>query len=225
MARLICCFIIAVSFLAVYGKTKIGVDMNYQLSNTATKTSSIAVTQTRTTNTLSAVPYIGISPSDLLEISPFIGWILSQTSTKVEDSLSSSNSGSTTTQNSFQLGGRLFFHVIQKDIFDISVGPEVGYRINLEPTSSSNNSSGSSSSSGSNYEKYLSQDIWLGCPFNIDLHLNNFLSARVSSSIVGFSYHLQSIQTTSASATSDVNTITVNLKSIFQPTLGFYVSF
>jgi hypothetical protein len=220
MVRLALSLIIAFSMTAI-AKYSVGVDLNFQSGSNKNNTSSTS-TQTNGSNSFSAVPYIGIYYGESWELCPFLGWVFSQSSISRDYSnASSSNSSSSTTRNSFEIGGRLFYRVLQKDIFDLSIGPELGYQIDLEPKYSN----GSSDTASSNYSKYYSGTFWLGCPLNIDLHFNTLFSVRLSATIGAVNYYSSSIQTKGSSMANDQSGFSFNFKTIFQPTMGFYLTF
>jgi|GEM_PF-1936540 hypothetical protein len=218
MYRLIGCFVLACS-IAAFGKISVGLDMSYNLSsNSTTNSGATGLTQTNSSNSLSFVPYVGIYTGELLEIVPFLGWGLSETSTTTENTGYPSVTTSTS-QNSIQLGCRLLFHVIRGDVFGVSLGPEAGYQLSFKPSSSG------SSPTSSSYSKYYSGDFWIGCPFCIDLHFNTTFSARLSTSLIRFDDYSTSTQITGSSTTTDNTRLTFNVKSIFYPSFGFYFTF
>jgi hypothetical protein len=106
-------------------------------------------------------------------------------------------SSSSHSQKTLQFGCRLLFHVLKLEMFDISLGPELGYQTDFTPD-------------GSN--------IWLSGPFNIDVHFTENFAARLSTHLVTLNYF-------SNSSPSDHTTFTFNMQSVFQPTFGFYFTF
>jgi hypothetical protein len=131
-----------------------------------------------------------------MEIDPFIGFGLNQSSTTVEDS----SGGSTTSshsQNSFQFGCRLLFHVLRLQMFDISLGPELGYRADFSPDAST---------------------LWIGGPFAIDLHFTDRFAVRLSTHLAMLNYFFNP-------PPSNHTNFTFNIQSVFQPMFGFYLTF
>jgi hypothetical protein len=195
MKRLACFFIFAFS-IAAFGKYSVGVDLNYSYTHDIQKNVGPGRTQTVNSNSLSLNPYIGLYSGEIMEFDPFIGFGVDQSSTTI-DSSGVSLSSSSHSQKTLQFGCRLLFHVLKLEVFDISLGPELGYQTDFTPD-------------GSN--------IWLSGPFNIDLHFTEKFAARLST-------HLFTLNYFSNSSPSDHTTFTFNMQSVFQPMFGFYFTF
>jgi hypothetical protein len=196
MKQMACLFIFAFS-VATFGKFSVGTDMNYSYGHDIQKNVAPGTTQqTVSSNSLSLNPYIGIYAGEIMEIDPFIGFGLNQSSTTVEDS-SGTSTTSSHSQNTFQLGCRLLFHVLRLQMFDVSLGPELGYRAEFSPDAS---------------------NFWIGGPFAIDVHFTDRFAVRLSTQLAMLNYF-------SNSSPSNHTNFTFNLQSVFQPMFGFYFTF
>ena len=209
MNRLVAIILLA-SAITASGELSLGLNLKYSATNNFTDNTSTKVTTT--SNSFYIRPYIGIHPTKLVEVSPFVGWSLSSNSRKTEYSNTNSTTESSSSQGALWLGCGLFFHVVRGEVFGVSIGPELGYGWNFEP-------------SDAQYDKYYNADIRVACPLNIDLHFTKTFSARLSTDLALYNFNATTTEAKNSSTEIKNHTSTFDLRSIFQPIFGLYFNF
>ncbi len=212
MNRLVTAAILAL-MLAVPASAKfsLGLDITYSVDRTSTTNGGSEYEEIRSYNSIGVQPYFGIYPNDLIEISPFIGFYSSSSSTENE----STNSETSSTQGSMALGCGLYFHVVRGEVFDVSVGPQIGYQPFFKPNTEPYETE---------YDTYYKANLWIACPFNIDMHFTKYFSARLSTDLIRYNNYNFTTETEGGSET-DIHTDEFDLRSIFQPRFGLFFTF
>jgi hypothetical protein len=221
MIRLMCCSIL-VFCLSASGKISVGGDVTYTLGNTAMENKPASTASSKMTyisNNVTITPYVGIPIGEVLEIAPFLGWNLNQSSVKSDTPDSSANYKTSTIQNGLHFGARLFFHLIEKELLGVSLGPELGDKM-FEPSYTSDSPTYTNGMS-----EFFQNQVWLGCPVNIDLHLNDIISARLSITVLQILYETTHQKFINVVRTEEYSSFRINLQSIVSPSLGFYLTF
>jgi hypothetical protein len=221
MRRVITVLVLALP-IAATAEFRLGLDVNYNFVNdiqTSEATNPALDMSKDKTVDFGLQPYIGIKAGEVLEISPFVGWGLHRLGTYTKDT-GSTAVDNTWTQNNLATGIGIYFHVVHGDVFGLSLGPQLGYRIYFEPTVDGTNVT------APQYSTYYLADVWLGCPLNIDIHFTKHFSARLGAPLFNFNYHTHSIKQKGASTTDVVHDFNIDaLTTLLNPSLGLYFSF
>ena len=203
MKKILLLSLLIFSINNLYGKVLLGVDLKYYFGFYDSKfkdTVTNAYTSS-TRNRLQLTPRIGIMPSELLEISPFLIFILN-TSKRVEEDFNSPYRGSSA---DLGCGIGAFFHIIRSKIIHLSLGPQLRFQFGLKPK---------------NYDEYLDIGLSIGSPLNFDFHLSDKFAIRFSSNIIDIKYYRYLRE--SEGETYSYNDFDIDLQSIFNPSLGFF---
>jgi hypothetical protein len=215
--------IIMIFSISVSAKISTGIDMSISSTNSETEPYTTSTyNYTYTNSSASIVPYLSLYMGERMEFSPFIGWIYSGSTTEYRDSNDNSTYKYENHQHSIELGCRLFFHIISKEMFDISLGPEMGYQQIFKPVSKTTSATTTTSTT---YSKYFYEIPWMACPLNIDIHMNDVMSLRLSTKLLSYSYSIRSYKYSGSDIEYKYHYGSLNLKSIFSPTFGFYFTF
>jgi hypothetical protein len=220
--KLVAALVLAVP-LAVSAEFSFGINVNYSLSDEITTSStrdpSLETGTVRNTG-FGLEPYIGIHAGEIVEISPLVEWSMSKHTETVDDSGLVENED-VTTQNRLGIGIGVYMHVIRGDVFGLSLGPQLGYRVYFRPCYDY-----TTSALEPEYDQYYMGDVWLGCPLNVDLHFNSHVGARVGVNLVRLNYHTHSIDAKGSGTTPDVvHDIDLDVTTVFYPSFGLFFTF
>lgn len=214
MNRFITSAILVIMFAAsTTAKFSFGLNMTYSVERTTTlqETYTSKSEVTRSYSSIGVQPFVGIFPNDLIEISPFIGFFNSSNSTEYKDS----DNETSTSQNSIAIGCGLYFHFVRGSVFDVSVGPQIGYQPFFEPNNEPQDTE---------YDTYYRANLWISCPLNIDLHFTKHFSARLYTDLIRYNNYNFTTEIENGNET-DTHTDKFDFKSIFQPSFGLYFTF
>ena len=206
MKKILLLLVIILSITISYGEVLLGADLRYDFDfhDSRTKDSLSNRYSSRIDNRLQLTPRIGIMPSELLEISPFL--IFNLNTSKRE----APTYTSTTRMVDLGCGIGTFFHIIRREIIHLSFGPQLQFQYMLKPYGDV----------FPDYDEYIDVELSIGSPLNLDFHPNDKFAIRLLTSIVDFKYsrylHKYEGQTYSN------NDFEIDLRSIFSPSLGFF---
>ena len=201
MKKILLLLVIPLSITISYGEVLLGADIRYDFGfhDSRTKDSLSNRYVSRIDNQLQLTPRIGIMPSELLEISPFL--IFNLNTSKRE----APTYTSTTRMVDLGCGIGAFFHIIRGKIIHLSLGPQVRFQYALKPEE---------------YDEYLDINLSIGSPLNFDFRLNDNFAIRFSSNIIDFKYNRYLHE--SEGETYSKNDFEIDLRSILSPSLGFF---
>jgi hypothetical protein len=158
---------------------------------------------------LSFAPFVGIHPTDLIEIDPFFIWNLY--------SYSSDNDHDSYSENSIEPGCGLYFHLLKNNVLGFALGPKVSYEFAFAPNYADD-------SPQHEYNSYFDGTLKIACQVAIDLMFSKNFTCRLSSDL--FKYSLNSWNTETKNGNKSDGTYNeVDLKSLFQPYFGFVFTF
>lgn len=199
MLRIFCAILLA-AVVTVSAEVSLGVNVGYNQQTTESETRI---------NT-SFAPFVGIHPTDLIEIDPSFAWNLYSYSLKNNDNNSYS-------QNSIEPGCGLYFHLLKNNVLGFALGPKVSYEFAFAP----NYPDGSPQNE---YDKYFNGTLNVACQVAIDLMFSKKFACRLTSNL--FRYSLNSLDfETKAGNKSDGSSYVIDLRTIFQPSFGFLFTF
>ena len=201
MKKKLLLLLIILSITISYGKVLLGVDLRYDFDFHDARTVDSLTNRysSRIDNQLQLTPRIGIMPSELLEISPFL--IFNLNTSKRE----APTYTSTTRMVDLGCGIGAFFHIIRGKIIHLSLGPQLRFQYTLKPEE---------------YDEYLDIELSIGSPLNFDFRLNDNFAIRFSSNIIDFKYNRYLRE--SEGETYSNNDFEIDLRSILSPSLGFF---
>ncbi len=131
-------------------------------------------------------PRVSIRASDLLEISPYIGFgfVKTEETDKWNGLVNSDGKPAVETEKTMMFGAGVgaYFHVIDADWFGLSTGPRLNWRKYGEPTVESDEVD----FKAPEYETHKDMSIGLDVPLNLDFTVNDKFGFRVSASILDF---------------------------------------
>ncbi len=173
--------------LSSYSGIQFGVDLVYQMdyenddyeySSGSTSSSS---TDKSTTNAFGITPTIGILPSEIFEISPFmmVGFANYSEKEIENDSVVSEYDAS---QVFLGAGIGFYFHVVRGEHMHLSLGPRLQFLNYFEPNTDDHNPNTTTDP----YDTYLNMSIPINVPINIDFYLNKVVGLRLTSNLLNF---------------------------------------
>lgn len=216
MFRKLSILVLAVSAIAV-AEISLGVDVLYRVNDYEYERESSESNQEIESgnSTLNLMPFLGIRPNDIIEVSPFFGYYL-YVGKRKESNQSSSNE-SKSSQHGIEPGIGIYFHLFNNsDIIDFSLGPKTSYRINFPAKENDK---------APDYDKYIDGIFSVACQVNIDLHFNKHFAARLSSNLYGFSIDHTKTKVGNPNVSTKNVSIVSELRTFFTPSLGFYFTF
>ena len=135
------------------------------------------VTETRE-GSFTLAPYFAMRTSDLLELTPFLYWGMSWS----------------TDYRQQQTGGGfgLYFHLINRNFFSLSMGPKAIIGFETSP-------------SNVDYEKWFNMNYGVSAPLNLDFLLGTRFGIRLSSDMLSISWNISKSKLNAPDATEDKN--------------------
>lgn len=167
-------------------------------------------------------PRIGISSSELLEISPFLNFGISKTAQiqKTDDD----ETESSLTQVSIGGGCGVYFHLVRKELIHLSIGPKLQFNFAFEPVEVE-----ADSTVESPYDFYANYSFGAALPVNLDVRLADHFGLRLSADLVSLTYHIlkteQEQLLTNQTIERTQKNIIFNIRSLFEPIFGFIIYF
>jgi hypothetical protein len=202
----------------------IGADITSYVNsnNSETETPTVTTSQRQTNQTFGIGPQIGIFPSKLIEIAPFIRW--SVTSSSTENTTKGTATTTTTTtersQHSIEPGCGVYFHVVNNNnMLDFSLGPKLSYAWSFKPYTK--NSSGTSTE----YDDYYFGTLNFGVQTNIDLIFSDHFKARFFSNLFRLSLLNNNYKFKGSTTKNRSSTFVSDFRTILQPGFGFHFTF
>lgn len=212
---------LAMSSIA-FAEISIGADITSSFSNSSTTsepTTGSSTERKSNQNTFSIAPMIGIFPSKVVEIAPFLRWSISTSSNQIiiEGSTTTSQPDETS-QQSLEPGCGAYFHVTNNNnLLDFSLGPKLSYSWLFEPYTKN--------STSSVYDKYYYGSLNFGVQTNIDLKFTEHFKTRFFSNL--FRLSLLNTHTKYKGATTETRgyNFVSDFRTILQPSFGFHFTF
>jgi hypothetical protein len=176
-----------------------GVDLGYNQQST----------ESETRINMSFAPFVGIHPTDIIEIDPSFAWNLY--------SYSSDNNNSSYSVNSIEPGCGLYFHLLKNNVLGFALGPKVSYKFAFAPNYDDN-------SPQHEFDKYFNGTLNIACQMAIDLMFSKNFTCRLSSSLFKYSLNSWNIETEDGNK-SEGTYNEFDLRSVVQPYFGFLFTF
>lgn len=144
-----------------------------------------------------------------LELRPFL--VLGMHKESDPDGISVAPIAADLRQFSLGLGSGLYYHFIQKEIMELSVGPKLAMLFDFKPTGTS----------ALAYDSYFGITLDLALPINLDFKLTKKLTLRTGIEIPGLRY--ENTTSTLGGVTSGNGTFYfVDFQTGFSPYFGFF---
>jgi hypothetical protein len=200
--------------IAAAAKFSFGVDAGFSLNDdivTSDPDRTALETEVTKLSGLDVSPHVGIYAGEVVEIAPFLQWGLTKYTYTFDDTASNTNDYART-QNHLGLGTGVYFHLVRGDVFGLSIGPQLGYRIYFKPSYAGD-------MPHPDYDKYYQGDLWLGAPINFDLHVHKHVTLRLGATVFRFNYTTHSYE--QPGEDPDVaHEFGLDLQSILSPSFG-----
>lgn len=218
MKKAVLVLIVLCSATITFSRIGLGVDVWYNLSIQVDEDKDTGVSiedekRTDTDNNLTLYPRLVIMPTEKLELSPFILFGLASSKEKRKDE--SGTNESKRTQFTLGAGLGIYFHLIRREIINLSIGPELTYSNIFKPIYDDE--------SFTDYDSYLNMSIAAGAPVQIDFHITDAIHLRLSSNIITVSYMIYKYE-----RFGKINSnkwFDLDFKSFFSPSFGIFFLF
>jgi len=204
---------------AGWAGVQLGADLRWNLNpqiRTSDPNNTTLETSTTTGALLRVQPYIGIRAGELVEISPYVIYQLSTSSSKTKQEGASENTTSWS-QSSVGLGVGVFFHVLRGTLADLSVGPQLSGIWNFRPSQSVNGDA-----QDSEYSKYYSSTERISVPVNVDFHLSPRVGLRMGMAVLGVTYTTHSYEFNDARDPDVEHDFNFDVQSWWSPSVGLF---